>query len=138
MTNLLIDKVRNIFTRRAKYFIILPEQGPGPGTKSESAGYNLHLPVPAYEGPGGTGETLSLSTDSDESGGEAETEHPAIKQGRSSFIKYNSNNKLKPKRKMVNNLSKECCHKRVAPTDLLSSAFIISQIFPPKRHNSIF
>ena len=62
--------------------------------------------MPAYEGPG-----ESLSTDSDESGGEAETEHPAIKQGRASFIKYNSNNKLKPKRKMVNNLSKECFHK---------------------------
>ena len=73
-------------------------QAPGPG--NNAAGYNLHLPVPAYVGAGG--EPPVLSTDSEDSGAEAETEHPAIKQGRSSFIKYNNSNKLKPKRKMVN------------------------------------
>ena len=75
--------------------------------------------MPAYDGPGGAGGAV-LSTDSDESGGEAETEHPAVKQGRSSFIKYNSNNKLKPKRKMVNNLSKARSYKTFASPAPLS------------------
>ena len=56
--------------------------------------------MPAYVATGG--EAPVLSSDSEDSGAEAETEHPAIKQGRSSFIKYNNSNKLKPKRKMVN------------------------------------
>ena len=75
-----------------------------PGTANNSTGYNLHLPVPAYEGAGCEGTVLT--TDTEDSGAEAETEHPAIKQGRSSFIKYNNSNKLKPKRKITNNMNK--------------------------------
>ena len=72
------------------------------------AGYNLHLPVPALNGSetpaADTALVSSDNDDEDESGDE--TEHPAVKQGRSSFIKYNSANKLKPKRKIVHHVNK--------------------------------
>ena len=49
---------------------------------------------------------LTSDNEDEDSIAEAETAHPAIKQGRSSFIKYNSSNKLKPKRKIVNHVNK--------------------------------
>ena len=70
------------------------------------------MPVPALNSSSNTpavDAVVSSDNDDDDSGDD--TEHPAVKQGRSSFIKYNSNNKLKPKRKIVhhvNKVSHEC------------------------------
>ena len=50
---------------------------------------------------------VSSDNDDDDDDTENEAEHPAVKQARSSFIKYSSNNKLKPKRKIVNHHNKE-------------------------------
>jgi len=84
VTNLLIDKEND---------------------KMSNTSYNLHLPVPAYESQKSNNNNFPVSSDNEDedSGGE---EHPAVKQGRSSFIKYNSSNKLKPKRKFINHVDK--------------------------------
>ena len=83
VTNLLIDK----------------------GGADKLSAYNLHLPVPAYDSQQTNNNNVDVSSDNEDedSGGE---EHPAVKQGRSSFIKYNSSNKMKPKRKFINHVSK--------------------------------
>ena len=52
-----------------------------------------------------------MSSDNEDDDTENEAEHPAVKQARSSFIKYSSNNKLKPKRKIVNHHNKETSQK---------------------------
>merc|ERR1719336_1735840 len=94
VTNLLIDKATL-----------------GDKSLTSPTGYNLHLPVPAYDSFSKNNiqsedPCLTSDNEDEDSIAEAETEHPAIKQGRSSFIKYNSSSKLKPKRKIVNHVNK--------------------------------